>query len=300
MVLSALGGAFFEAPSRAAIAALTEEEERARFYSLSAVIGGLGMTIGPLMGALLLRLNFQTVALAAAGCFGVVFIVALMLPPIRVAAGGQRVGAGVRLAFGDRTFVIFTALLMGYWFMWVQITLSLPLAAERLTGSVDSVSVIYSLNAGMTVLLQYPVLRLVERRLRPMTILILGMAIMALGLGAVAAAGSMAALLGCVAIYTLGSLLATPTQQSVTASLADERALGSYFGVSALALAFGGALGNLSGGALTDAARSVGAPALPWLTFALIGLGAAIGLAMLAELLQRRPATAHLVGAKQT
>jgi DHA1 family multidrug resistance protein-like MFS transporter len=298
MVLSALGGALFEAPSRAAMAALTEEEERARLYSLSGVIGGLGMTIGPLLGALLLRLNFQAVALSAAGCFLVVFLVAiLMLPPVQVSLGQQPMGAGLRLAFGDRPFLVFTALLMGYWFMWVQITLSLPLAAERLTGSTDSVSLVYSLNAGMTVLLQYPVLGFVERHLRPLPILIVGMALMALGLAAVAAATSMPLLLGCVTIFTLGSILATPTQQSVTASLADPRALGTYFGVNALALAFGGALGNFSGGLLNDAARDLGLPALPWLTFGLLGLGAAIGLAMLAELLQRRPATAHLVEA---
>lgn len=300
MALSALGGALFEAPSRAAIAALANEEQRARFYSLSGVIAGLAMTIGPLVGALLLRVSFQAVALAAAACFLSIFGVVLLLPPIKLAVGQQRLGAGLRLAFADRTFVIFTALLMGYWFMWVQITLSLPLAAERLTGSTDAVGAVYALNAGLTVLLQYPALRLAERYLRPMPLLVVGMAIMALGLGAVAIADSMPALLVCVVIFTCGSLLATPTQQSVTASLADERALGSYFGVNALALAFGGALGNLAGGLLTDTARSIGVPALPWLTFALVGLGAAIGLAMLAELLQRRPATAHLVESPQS
>lgn len=295
MVLSALGGALFEAPSRAALAALTEEEERARVYSINGVVGGLGMTVGPLVGALLLRLNFQTVALSAAACFLAVFFVALLLPPVKVSTGQQPMGAGLRLAFSDRPFLIFTALLMGYWFMWVQITLSLPLTAERLTGNPDTVGLVYALNSGLTVLLQYPLLRLAERRQRPMPLLIIGMAVMALGLAAVAVAPTLPALLACVVIFTLGAILAAPTQQSLTASLADERALGTYFGVSALALAFGGALGNLSGGILTDAARALGAPAVPWLTFGLVGLGSAIGLAMLAEALQRRRATAHLV-----
>jgi len=296
MTLSALGGALFEAPSRAAVAALTREEERARFYSITGVVSGLGMTLGPLAGALLLRLNFQAVALGAAACFGLVFLIVLwLLPPIRVAAGRLSLGSGLNLVRRDRTFLVFTALTMGYWFMWVQITLSLPLAAERLTGNPDAVGVVYALNAGTTVLFQYPVFRFAERFLRPLPIMIIGMALMALGLGAVAAAGDIGILLACVAIFTLGSILATPTQQSITASLADPRALGSYFGVNALALAFGGALGNLAGGALTDAARRVGQPALPWLTFALLGLGSAIGLAMLAERLQRRRATAHLV-----
>jgi DHA1 family multidrug resistance protein-like MFS transporter len=295
MVLSALGGALFEAPSRAAIAALTGEEERVRFFALNSVIGGLGMTVGPLLGAVLLRLNFQTVALSAAACFVAVFGVTLLLPAVKVATVGQRMGDGLRLAFADRTFVIFTALLMGYWFMWVQITLSIPLAAERITRSADTVSLVYALNAGLTVALQYPLLRLAERWLRPLPLLIVGMAIMALGLAAVAAAPGLVALLACVVLFTLGGILATPTQQSVTASLADERALGSYFGVNSLALAFGGALGNLSGGLLTDVARAAGLPALPWLVFGLIGLGAAIGLAMLADALRGRPAAAHLI-----
>jgi DHA1 family multidrug resistance protein-like MFS transporter len=295
MVLSALGGALFDAPSRAALAALAEEDERARVYSINGVAGGLGMTVGPLVGAMLLRLNFQTVALSAAGCFLAVFLVTLLLPPVKVSTGQQPMSAGLRLAFGDRPFLVFTALLMGYWFMWVQITLSLPLAAERLTGNPDTVGLVYALNSGLTVLLQYPVLRLAERRLRPMSLLIVGVAIMALGLASVAVASTLPALLACVVVFTGGAILASPTQQSVTASLADERALGTYFGVSSLALAFGGALGNLSGGFLTDAARSAGIPALPWLTFGLVGLGAAGGLAMLARALQGGINTAHLV-----
>jgi len=297
MVLSALGGALFEAPSRAAVAAIAAPEERARYYSLSSVIGGLGMTIGPLLGAWLLTFNFQTVCLAAAACFVLVVGAVLLLPPVQVAEGGGSVFGGVGRAISDRPFVAFTALLMGYWFMWVQLTISLPLAAERLTGESVSVAWLYTLNSGMTVLLQYPALRLAERWLPQLPLLIVGMALMALGLGAVAAAGSFPALLGCVAIFTAGSLLATPTQQSLAAALADPRALGSYFGVNALALAFGGSIGNFSGGLLTDASRAAGIPALPWLTFALVGLGSAIGLAMLGEQLQGRRATAHLVSA---
>lgn len=295
MGLSALGGALFEAPSRAAMAALTAPDDRARFFSLTGVISGLGMTLGPLAGALLLRLNFEAVALGAAACFLVVFGAAFLLPPIRVAAPQQGMGYGLGLAFRDRTFLVFTALLMGYWFMWVQITLSLPLAAERLTGSFDAVGAVYALNAGLTVIFQYPVLRVAESWLRPMPLLIVGVAIMALGLGLVAAATSVPLLIACVVIFTFGTLLATPTQQTVTAALSDERALGSYFGVSSLALALGGSLGNTAGGLLTDAARFAGQPALPWLTFALVGLASAIGMAMLAEILGRRRATAHLV-----
>lgn len=286
MILSALGGALFDAPSRAAMAALTEEHERAQYFSLVGVTGGLGMTLGPLLGALLLRLNFQAVALGAAACFLLVAAVVLLLPPVRVAQGQQGMGDGMRMVLRDRTFLTFTALLMGYWFMWVQITLSLPLVAERLAGTSDAVGAIYALNAGLTVLFQYPIIRFVEPRLQPLPTLIIGVAIMALGLGAVAIATTIPLLVACVVVFTLGTILATPTQQSVTAALADERAFGSYFGVSALALAFGGGLGNVAGGLLTDAARANGLLGLPWLTYGMLGLGSAVGLAILAEALR--------------
>jgi DHA1 family multidrug resistance protein-like MFS transporter len=175
----------------------------------------------------------------------------------------------------------FNVLLMGYWFMWVQLSISLPLVARAISGTSDAVSWIYMLNAGMTVLLQYPLLRLAERKLRPLPILVLGVVAMALGLGGIGLADSVTALLLCVALFSAGALLASPTQQTVTAGFANPAALGSYFGVNALALALGGGLGNYSGGLLYGLGQQFEAPALPWLVFCAVGMIAALGLALL-------------------
>jgi DHA1 family multidrug resistance protein-like MFS transporter len=289
MVLSALGGALFDAPSRAALAALAPEAERARVYAVNGVVSGVAMTSGPLLGAVLLRLNFQWVCLGAAFCFFLVFVITLvLLPPVKVSTGQQSIGYGFGLVFRDQRFLVFTALLMGYWFLWVQITLSLPLVAAQLTGNSDSVGIVYALNAGLTVVLQYPLLRLVEHRLRPINILIIGVTLMSLGLGGVALVGSFPALLACVVVFAVGVVFASPTQQTVTAELADPRALGSYFGVSSLALAFGGSAGNLSGGWLTDIARAAEVPWVPWLSFCVVGLLCAVGLLLLSMRLRQQ------------
>jgi DHA1 family multidrug resistance protein-like MFS transporter len=281
-MLAALGGALFEAPRAAAIAALTNERNRARFYSLSGVIGGLGMVLGPLLGALLIKFDFSLVVLAATICYFVTFFVNLvLLPPVRVATERRGMWDGVGLALRDRPFMLFNLLLMGYWFMWVQLTISLPLIAKDISGLSESVSWLYMLNAGMSVLLQYPLLRLAERWLRPLPILIMGMALMAVGLGNVALAHSVPALLLCVACFSAGALLATPSQQTVTAGLANPAALGSYFGVNSLALALGGGLGNLSGGVLYGLGQQLNTPAIPWLIFCAIGGGATLGLALI-------------------
>jgi len=133
----------------------------------------------------------------------------------------------------------------------------------------------------MTVLLQYPLLRLAEHWLRPLPILVLGIILMAVGLGGVALAGSVLVLLLCVALFSAGALLAAPSQQTVAAEFADPTALGSYFGVNALALAIGGGLGNYSGGLLYGLGRENGTPALPWVVFCTSGTVAAIGMLLL-------------------
>ena len=104
---------------------------------------------------------------------------------------------------------------------------------------------------------------------------------MALGLGAIALVHSVPGLLVCVVFFALGTLLASPSQQTVTAALANPAALGSYFGISSLALAFGGGVGNLSGGLLYDVGKQISFPQLPWLVFLVVGLGAAGGLTLM-------------------
>ncbi|HWQ15683.1 MAG TPA: MFS transporter [Roseiflexaceae bacterium] len=295
-VLAALGGALFDSPSSAAIAALTRPADRSRYFSLLGVVRGLGLTIGPVLGALLLRYDFAAVALVAGGCFLAAFLVTLLfMPVVQVASERHDLTYGVRLALADRRFMLFNLLLMGYWFMWVQLTIALPLAARAISGTPDAVSWVYALNAVMSMALQYPLMRLAERWLPPLPILALGVAIMALGLGGVALAGGVAGLLACVAVFSLGTLLASPSQQTVTADLANPAALGSYFGVNALALAFGGGIGNVSGGLLYGLGRDMGVPWLPWLVVCAVGLSSALGLWLMHGRLARRAAQAAMV-----
>lgn len=291
-LLAAVGGALFDSPSSAAIAALTSGPERSRYYSTLGVVGGLGMTLGPLVGALLLKQTFSLVAFIAAGCFFVAFLVTLFLmPPVRVSTGDRGLLGGIRMALSDRPFMVYTALLMGYWFMWVQLTISLPLEARAITGTSDAVSWIYALNSVMGIVLQYPLLWLVERWLKPTQILVVGIMIMSLGIGSVALANSTTSLLICVALFAIGRLLASPTQQTIAAQMANPAVLGSYFGVNALAIAVGGGIGNTFGGVLYGFGNAIALPALPWLIFSCAGLISALGLGLMGRRAAMRPVT---------
>jgi DHA1 family multidrug resistance protein-like MFS transporter len=304
IMLSALGGSLFDAPSRAAIAALTNEENRPRFYSLQGVVSGLGLTIGTQIGAFLLPTSFALVSFGAAGCFLATFLVTLVFfPPVRVAAESGGLTHGLRLAMRDRPFIIYNLLLMGYWFMWVQLSISLPLAADAVGGGPETVSWIYAVNAGMSIIFQYPLLRLASRWLQPISILVIGVVLMAVGLGAISLAGTVLALLLCVVLFAAGGVFATPSQQTVAANLSNPMALGSYFGVNSLSLAIGGGLGNLSGGLLYDAGKYLAFPELPWLVFCAVGLASAAGLGLMAARQKREKeaqAQGHEISVERT
>lgn len=282
MVLAALGGALFEAPYQAAIAALTTPDTRARYYALSNWVSGVATTLGPLLGVALLRFDFAWVCLVAAACFALNLVIALrLLPPAPLAERPRPLREGLATVRGDRRFITLVALLAAYWFMAVQINLAFPLLAQQLTGNVNSVGVMFALSAGLTVALQVHLLRWLGRWLSTAQLLVLGVVLMALACAALGHVGDFASFLAAVALFAVGAILTRPTQQTLLAEFADARALGTYLGVSSLSLAVGGALGQFAGGALLDLAAARSMPSLPWWVFGTVGLLSALGLAWL-------------------
>src|SRR5215210_4486379 len=65
-LVTALGGALFDPPSRAALAYLTPERERQNVYAAMGSASWLGQVVGPLIGAVLLPFSFEVVSVASA------------------------------------------------------------------------------------------------------------------------------------------------------------------------------------------------------------------------------------------
>nr|WP_291430695.1 MFS transporter [Deinococcus sp.] len=277
-VVAGMGGGLFDAPKSAAITQLTLPEHRARMFSLTSLSGNAGMVTGPLLGAALLGLGFRTAALSAAGVYLLAgAVMAFTLPHSRRA---ERVGSGLdglRLAAADTRFRRFTLVLIGYFILSTQINVVVTLKAIALAGN-GATGPLYGLSAGMAVLLQYPLLRLVERFVPERSALVAAVLLVGAALGLMSAAATFPQLLACVALYSLGTMIVYPTQQTLTARFAPPGRVGSYFGFSAISLGVGGAVGSVLGGALVDGGAGLGFPALPWLTLAVIGVVTALGL----------------------
>jgi DHA1 family multidrug resistance protein-like MFS transporter len=277
-IVAAIGGALFESPRSAAVAALADERERSSYYAKTGVVAGLGITVGTQLGALLLGFDFRYVALAGGACYILLFFLLLVwLPSVQVAEKGSTF-RGLHLAFHDRTFLRYTGFMAGHQFMGAQFSITLPLVATAIAGNASAVAWVYAVNSAVAVILGYPLPRLAERKLGARRALIVGVLATAVGLALIGFCQDTATLLFAVLIYSLGIVLARPSEQTVAAGLANPVALGSYFGVAALAVAFGGGLGNYAGGLLYDLGSRLDAPMLPWLIFAGIGLIAAAGL----------------------
>jgi DHA1 family multidrug resistance protein-like MFS transporter len=294
MVLSALGGALFEAPYQATIVALTQEDNRQHYYLVSNWISGVATTIGPLIGIALLQFDFATVCFSAAGCFLLnSFIAMFLLPNLSTASEPGSSLSKLSLVLSNRRFVFFTALMMGYWFTSVQFNLSFALWAQKLSGHQESVGVMYAISAAITVTLQYHLVKHFEHKLDTRQILVLGLVVMSLSSGAIGFIDSYISFMVCVVFFSLGALLTRPTQQALTAALADNKALGSFMGFSYLGLAIGGGLGNWLGGWLIDIATNDPTfNALPWTVYCVVGLISAFGLYQLGQPLSEAKAKA--------
>lgn len=278
-VLAALGGAMFDAPLRAAVAALAPAQQLGDLYARIGVLQNLARTVGPIVGAFLIQYDFAYVGGAAAGFFLLAFLLVLVgMPAVRVSTEKQPMTQGLNLAFHDRPFLLYTALMMGFWFMWTQLSIAMPLEVKALTGSDSSVGVLFTVNAVMAIVLQVPLLRLAQRFLQPMPMIIVGIVSMAFSLGTVALVETVWHLYVSVFFFAAGIVLVMPNAETIAASLANPTARGAYFGVNSLALAVGGGIGHITGGALVDYAVASGAHMLPWVTFGLVGLLTAVAM----------------------
>lgn len=279
LTVSAVGGALFEAPYQAAIAALSTPQTRPRYYATSNWVSGVASTVGPLIGVALLRFDFTWVCAVAAGCFALnFFVVNLLLPPIAAPERPPALSHGLKLVGRDRRFLVFVALMTGYWFVAVQINISFPLIAERLTRSMDSVGIMFALSAALTVAFQYGLVELLGRWLNPPAMLASGLVAMALGAAVTAFAPNFIIFLCGIATFAAGAILTRPSQQTMIADMANPQALGAFLGVSSLSLAIGGGVGNVVGGWLVEPAQQLRWPWLMGTVLLLVGLATSFAL----------------------
>ncbi|WP_217239180.1 MFS transporter [Streptomyces sp. AC555_RSS877] len=256
---------------------------RTRVLALFTVAGQAGAFVGPLLGALLLSVDFRTVCLAGAGIFVLVLAGHAWLLPQHI-PGRERVHVrgGLGALLRNRRFLALCCAYGAYLLAYNQLYLALPDEVQRAAGSQAPLAWLFALSSLLVVTAQLPVTRWVGDRLALRRSMATGLLLIAAGFAVVALARPAAwtgtpGLLpaaGFVVLLTFGQMLVAPVARAWVPDLAEEGRLGLYtgalFSVSGLIV--------LVGSAATGMLLDSGLPAVvPWLVLAVVP-AAAIGL----------------------
>jgi MFS family permease len=261
---------------------------RTRVLALFTVAGQAGAFVGPLLGALLLAVDFRTACLAGAGVFVLVLAGHALLLPQRIPGRDRTpVKGGLRLVLRNRPFLGLCCAFGAYLLAYNQLYLALPAEVERVTGSQTALAWLFALSSLLVVTAQLPVTRWVGERLAMRRSMAAGLLLVAAGFAVVAAArpagwsgtAGLAPAAGFVVLLTLGQMLVVPVARAWVPDLAEEGRLGLYTGALSSVSGLIVLLGSSATGTLLDAGLP---PAVPWLV-----LAGATGVAVL--LLPRRP-----------
>ncbi|MBJ6567966.1 multidrug efflux MFS transporter MdtH [Enterobacter hormaechei subsp. hoffmannii] len=277
--LSGIGGTLFDPPRTALVVKLIRPQHRGRFFSILMMQDSAGAVVGALLGSWLLQYDFRLVCATGA----VLFILCalfngLFLPAWKLSTVKAPVREGLDRVLSDKRFVTYVLTLTGYYMLAVQVMLMLPIMVNDIAGTPAAVKWMYAIEACLSLTLLYPIARWSERRFRLEHRLMAGLLLMTLSMIPIGLVSSLQQLFMLICTFYIGSIIAEPARETLSASLADARARGSYMGFSRLGLALGGALGYTGGGWLFDAGKALHQPELPWVMLGMVGFMTLIAL----------------------
>ncbi|EQA1585174.1 multidrug efflux MFS transporter MdtH [Enterobacter hormaechei] len=277
--LSGIGGTLFDPPRTALVVKLIRPQHRGRFFSILMMQDSAGAVVGALLGSWLLQYDFRLVCATGA----VLFILCalfngLFLPAWKLSTVKAPVREGLDRVLSDKRFVTYVLTLTGYYMLAVQVMLMLPIMVNDIAGTPAAVKWMYAIEACLSLTLLYPIARWSERRFRLEHRLMAGLLLMTLSMMPIGLVSSLQQLFMLICTFYIGSIIAEPARETLSASLADARARGSYMGFSRLGLELGGALGYTGGGWLFDAGKALHQPELPWVMLGMVGFMTLIAL----------------------
>ncbi|MFC9428637.1 MDR family MFS transporter [Streptomyces sp. NPDC056987] len=253
---------------------------RTGVLALFTVAGQAGAFVGPLLGALLLAVDFRTVCLAGS----VIFLLVLaghwwLLPQHIPGRAPTRGPGGARALLRNRRFLALCLAYGTYLLAYNQLYLAVPAEVERAAGSQAPLAWLFALSSLLVVTAQLPVTRWAADRLGLRRSMAAGLVLLSAGFAVVAAArpaaltgaGGLVPVAGFTALLTLGQMLIAPAARAWVPDLADPGRLGLYVG----ALSSVSGLVVLAGSAATGSLLDAGLPvAVPWLVLAAVPLAA--------------------------
>jgi MFS family permease len=281
------GTAIYSASAKALMSRQLETIRAKAFTGLNMALNA-GAIIGPLLGSLLLLLGSQRPFLLGSILF---LALAILFFFLRHAYPTQQPEtrhsshpfAGYIVAWQQKDFLAFLGILLLFWIVYTQLTVSLPLYMFLRTHQNTTGGLLISVNGLSGLLFMLLLARQFQRR-RPLMLLGIGLFCAGLGWLLLPLFPSFFWSISAVVMYTLGETLALPASDLVTAKFAHAEHVGTFFGLTSLSWAIGGSIGSYLGPWLVG----MGNTRLPWIVFGGLGLLASLLFVLLDGVALRR------------
>lgn len=276
-LLAGVGSGLYMPGAKAGIAIYSSEGNKTTSFSYRGIAANIGVTVGPLLGTLLLNRSSTWLFTGAA----VVYVLLAMAHVFLIEKDcvgldcPQVKRTNFRELLTDRPFLLFSFATIFVWALFTQFTLALPLRAEQIRAA-HNIGVIWTVTSLLVILLQNTATRLYTRSMHPLAAMALGMVLIGIALGSVAFSQSYWHLLASAVLFTIGEMFIMPTSDAIVSDLARPESMSAYFGVAAFVFGAGEALGNIGGGRLMQTAVDQNFLALPWILYAIVGIVLAI------------------------
>lgn len=266
------------------IADIVEEERRTQAYAIIRMVANVGIAIGPPVGGVIATVSLESiyysaaiVNLAVAGFFAL--LISETIPKYKRKNDEDDRGSGYRYVLRDRVFLSFglayILVQVGYTQMFMLLP---PYASEQFGLQPSEYSLIFTVNAGMVVFLQYYVTRL-TMRFPVLPSIAAGAIFYAIGIGSVAFGTTLPAFLLSMGIMTLGELIIAPTATAFVARIAPIDMRARYMGLFGIAFPVAMGIGPVIGGYINDNIS----PASTWYVAGAITFAGALFFVLLAK-----------------
>ena len=265
-VISGFGGALFEPSLQAAFAKLAPEAHRKQLFSFKNMVSNIGIIGATFVGSLLISIDFYYLSICAGLLYGMLALYIyyhLSVPDIEVAK--QTIMQDIGKILQDLPFIFYTFILMGYFYLFMQLYLTVPRLAVNITGDNTSIAYIYATVSISVICFQLYVSKFMEKV--PHRFIMIGVGTLAMGIGLflMGNASSIYTLCLSAIVFATGTMIAAPVIMDVIPLFAPPRLLASYYGFNGYSMGVGGALSTSLGGWFYDKGEQMGMPLLPWI-----------------------------------
>lgn len=279
LFLPALGVALVKPSVVGTTARASRENVRSIGYAIYYTMVNIGSTAGPfLAGWINERMRPESVfMLAALSVFLMFFTVLLFFKEPRGGAqSAETLGQIARnflTVLGNRRFVLFLLIFSGYWVVFWQQYLILPIYIHDYVDPNANTAMILITDPLIVITLTVAVNAL-TRRISAFRAITLGTLVSSLGWLVIAARASVVAAVLSLVLVALGEIVQSPRYYEYISRLAPAGQQGTYMGFAFLPIGIGSLIGGWFGGTMLHRFGEIGhQPALVWAVVTAVGLG---------------------------